>query len=93
MPFVVFVAFCDPDNDLQTFTRVYSKYDGTPMEDVYRQANGIDPEDEVSGEDVDEWEGALCQGPISHVFEIPVGDTYQPLFTTHGEEWRLVTPA
>jgi hypothetical protein len=90
MPFVVFVAYCDGDNDLQTFARVYKKYDGLPTEDVFRAAKGLGKDDDVSYEDLSQWEDSLCQTYTSHVFEIPDGEILEEI---PGSGWPNIFPA
>lgn len=92
MPFAVCVAYCDADNNLQTFARVYQKYDGLPTDDVYREARGLEKDAEVTYDDLQQWEDSLCQTYESHVFEVPAGDIFEMKFENGGWCWPNVTP-
>lgn len=92
MPFVVFVAYCNDDYDLCTFSRVYEENTGIVLEDVYREAHEMGADEKVSPEELEEWEGGMVQ-PLSFlVYRVPEGEVRKRVFKRTGE-WEIVFPA
>lgn len=70
MPFIGILTYCDHDNDVQTFVKVYEHEPLSLMADAYRAAMQLSSRAKVTTEELDEWEGELCQIGDSHVYRV-----------------------